>query len=87
MVASAVAAGLAAKKAPSEQVDVSAVEADLITVVVTDALNSQNKKKNPPAASAVQVIDPKAGVPTADPPVKPKSVDQKLNWILNKAKK
>ena len=63
------------------------MEADAITVAVTDALNAQNKKNTPPAVSAVQVVDIEAGVPTADPAVKSKSVGQKLNRILNKAKK
>ena len=40
MIALAVAAGLAANKALSGQVEVSAVEADSITVAVTDALNA-----------------------------------------------
>ena len=87
MIASAVAAGLAANKSPSGQVDVSDVEAAAITVEVTDALNAQNNNKKPPDISAVQVVDPKAGVPTADPAAKPKSVGQKLNRVLNKAKK
>ena len=47
MIASAVAAGLAANKEPSGQVYVSAVEAAEINAAVTDALNSQNKKKTP----------------------------------------
>ena len=63
------------------------MEVAAITVAVTDALNAQNKKETPPAVSAVQVLDPKSGVPTADPAVKPKFVGQKLNRILNKAKK
>ena len=87
MIASAVAAGLAANKAPSGQVDVSAVEENSITAAVTDAMNAQNKKKTPPSISAVQVVDSKAGVTTADPAVKPNSVGQKLNRILNKSKK
>ena len=74
MIASAVAAGLAAKKAPSGQIEVSAVEAAAITASVTDTLNAHNKKNTPPAISAVQVVDPKAGVPTADPAVKPNYV-------------
>ena len=74
MIASAVAAGLAANKAPPGQVDVSALEAAAITAAVTDALNAQNKKNNPPDVSAVQVVEPKAGVPTADPAVKPNYV-------------
>ena len=86
MIASAVAAGLAANKAPSGQVDVSALEAVAITMAVTDALKAQNNKKKPPTVSAVQVVDPKAGLPTVHPAVKPKSVGQKLNRILNKAK-
>ena len=87
MIASAVAAGLAANKALSGQVEVSAVEAASITVAVTDALKAQRNRKKPPAVSAVQVVDPKAGVPTADHAVKPKYLGQKLNRILNKAKK
>ena len=87
MIASAVAAGLAAKKALSGQVDVSAMEAVAINATVTDAMNTHNNKKTPPYVSAVQVVDPKAGVPTVDPAVKPISVGQKLNRILNKAKK
>ena len=86
MIASAVAAGLAANKGPSGQVEVSAVEAAAITASVNDELNSQNKKNTPPAVSAVQVVDPELGVPTADPAVKSKSVGQNLNRILNKSK-
>ena len=87
MIALAVAAGLAANKAPSGQVDVSAVESAVITAEFTGALNAHNNKNTPPAVSAVQFVDPKAGVPTADPAVKPKPVGQNLNRILNKAKK
>ena len=83
----AVAAGLAANKAPSGQVEVSAVEASAITVAVTYALNAQNKKNTPTSVSTVQVIDREAGVLTADPAVKSKYVGQKLNQIVNKAKK
>ena len=87
MIASVVAAGLAANKALSGETDVSDMEAAAITAAVTDAIKAQIKNKKHPAVSAVQVVDPKAGVPTADPAVKPKSVGQKLNRILNKAKK
>ena len=87
MIASAVAAGLVDKKSPSGETDVSAVEAAEITVAVMYALKAQSNKKKPPAVSAVQVVDPKAGVPTADHAVKPKCVGQKLNRILNRAKK
>ena len=55
--------------------------------LVCDTLNAHNKNNTPPAVSAVQVVDTEAVVPTADPMVKPKSVGQKLNLILNKAKK
>ena len=87
MIASAVAAGLAANNALSGQVEVSAVEAAVITASVNDALNAHNKKNTPPAVSAVQVVNPKSGVPTVYPAVKSKYVGQKLNRILNKAKK
>ena len=87
MIASVVAAGLASNKAPPRETDVSAVEAAAITAAVTDAPKAQSNKKKPSAVSAIQVVDPKAGVPTADPAFKPKSVGQKLNWILNKAEK
>ena len=40
MIASAVASGLVANKAPSGQVEVSDVEAAAITATVTDALNA-----------------------------------------------
>ena len=66
MIALVVAAGLAANKALAGQVEVSAVDAAEITAAVTDALNTYNKKNTPPAVSAVQVVDPEAGVPTAD---------------------
>ena len=87
MIASEVAAGLAANKAPSGETYVSDVEASAITTAVTDALKAQSNKNKAPAVSAVQVVDPKSGVPTADPAVKPKYLGQKLNRILNKAKK
>ena len=87
MIASTVATGLAANKAQSGQVKVSAVEAAAITEAFTGALNAQNNKNTPPAVSAVQVIDTEEGVPTADPTAKSKYVGQKLNRILNKAKK
>ena len=83
MIASAVAAGLASIKEPSGKVEVSAVEAAAITAAVTDALNANNKNNNPPTV----VVDTEAVVPTAVPMVKSKSVGQKLNLILNKAKK
>ena len=70
MIALAVAAGLAANKAVSGQLEVSAVEAAAITAAVTDEMNAKNKKNIPPAVSEVQVVDPKVGVPTADPAVK-----------------
>ena len=84
MISSEVPAGLAANKAPSGQVDVSAVEAAAITAAVTGSQNTQNNKKTPPVVSAVQVVDPKAGVTTSDPLVKQKYMGQKLNWIFNK---
>ena len=87
MIASAAAAGLASNKAPSGKVEVSDVEAASITAAVTDAMNAHNKKNIPPDVSAVQVVDPEAGVPTADPAVKSKYGGQNLNRILNKAKK
>ena len=87
MIALAVAAGLAANKVPSGQVDVSSVEVAAINAAITDALNAHNNKKTPSAVSTFQFVDPKAGVPTADPAVKLKYVGQKLNRILNKAKK
>ena len=87
MIALAVAAGLESNKAPSGQVDVSAVKEAGITAAVADALNAQNNKKTPPSVSTVQVVDTQAVVPTADPAVNSKSVGQKLNWILNKAEK
>ena len=87
MIASAVAAGLAANTGPPGQLDVCAVESAAIKAAVTDAQNAQNKINNPPDLSAVQVVDPKSGVPTADPAVKSKYVGQKLNWIRNKANK
>ena len=58
IIALAVAVGLASNKTPSGQVEVSAVDAAAITVAVTDEQNAQNKKNNPPALSAVQVVDP-----------------------------
>ena len=63
------------------------MEAAAITAAVTDALNANNKNNTPPAVSAVQFVDTEAVVPTADPMVKSKSVGQKLNRIINKAKK
>ena len=87
IIASAVAAGLESNKAPSGQVDVSAVKEAGITAAVADALNAQKNKKTPPSVSTVQVVDPKVGVPTVDPAVKPNYVGQKLNRILNKSKK
>ena len=62
------------------------MEAAAISAAFTDALKAQSNKKKPPAVSAVQVVYPKAVLPTADPAVKSKSVSQKLNRILNKAK-
>ena len=87
MIASEVAAGLATNKTPPGKTYISAVEAAVINAAVTDSLKSQSNKKKTPAVSVVHVVDPKSGVPTADPAVKPKSVGQKLNRILNKAKK
>ena len=87
MIVSEVAAGIAANKAPSGETDITSVEAAAITAEVTDSLKSHRNKKKPPDVSAVQVVDPKVGLPTADPAVKPKSVGQNLNRILNKAKK
>ena len=87
IIASEVAACLAANKEPSGQVEFSTVEAAAITAAVTDALNAQNKKNTPPAVSAVQVVYTEEGLPTVDPMVKSKSVGQNINRILNKAKK
>ena len=87
IIALAVAAGLVANKAQSGETDVSSVEAAAINAEVMDELKAHINKKKPSAVGAVQVVDPKAGVPTAETVVKLNYVGQNLNRILNKSKK
>ena len=47
----------------------------------------RTRRRPHPAVSAVQVVDPKAGVNTVETAFKTNSVGQNLNQILNKAKK